>query len=212
VVRPVFFALVLAWVWRIALLGVLLARLARLELSLVPTHPDRTGGLGFLENLPAAFSLVALALSSVAAARWAHEVVYHAVTVRSLAPPMGALLGVLLALFLGPLLVFAPPLAAAKRRALLDYGVLVGEHGRRVRRRWIEGARVPEDGLLDAPEIGPVADTVALYDAVQAMRPLPLGRRALLSILVPAALPLLVVLALRVPLKTLLLGLLKTLV
>ena len=43
------------------------------------------------------------------------------------------------------------------------------------------------------------------------MRPAPIGVRSLLPIAVPAALPVLVVLALQIPLKTLLLGLLKVL-
>jgi hypothetical protein len=211
VVRPIFTALLLAWLWRIALLWVLLGRIARLDLALVPTHPDRAAGLGFLEKLPSAFSLVALGLSAVFASLWAHEVVYHEVSVQALAPQMGALIAILLALFVSPLLAFAPSLAAARQRALLDYGVLVGEHGRRVRRRWIEGEAVPEDGLLEAPELGPVADTIALYDAVKAMRAAPIGMRSLLPILVPASLPVLVVLALQIPLKTLVLGLLKVL-
>ena len=43
------------------------------------------------------------------------------------------------------------------------------------------------------------------------MRPAPIGVRPLLPIAVPAVLPVIVVLALQIPLKTLLLGLLKVL-
>jgi type III secretory pathway component EscS len=56
VVRPVFAALLLSWLWRLVILWVLLWRLARLDLSIVPTHPDHVGGLGFLEKLPIAFA------------------------------------------------------------------------------------------------------------------------------------------------------------
>jgi hypothetical protein len=208
---PLFLALLLAWLWRAVLLCVLLGRIARLDLAIVATHPDRTGGLGFLEELPSAFGLVVLALSAVVASGWAHDVVFHGVTVQSLAPLMGLFVAIVLLVFLAPLLVFAPRLAAARRGALLDYGALVGEHGRRVRRRWIEGESVPDDGLLAAPELGPVADTAVLYDAVRGMRTLPIGKRALVSLALPAALPLIVVLSLQVPLKTLLLTLLKAL-
>jgi len=42
-------------------------RIAKLNLSIVPTHPDRAGGLGFLERAPKAFVLVVLAASAVLA-------------------------------------------------------------------------------------------------------------------------------------------------
>ena len=110
VARPVYFALLLSWVWRVLLLFVLLARIARLELALVPSHPDGASGLAFLEGLPAAFSLVALASSTVIASRWAHDVVYHGVHVDSLRLPAIALLVVNVLLFTGPLLAFVPKL------------------------------------------------------------------------------------------------------
>ena len=43
------------------------------------------------------------------------------------------------------------------------------------------------------------------------MRIVPLGRRSLLAVLLPAALPQVVVLAIEIPIKDLLLGLVKTL-
>ena len=211
VVRPVFLALLLAWVWRLALAFVLMRRIARLDLALVPTHPDRAGGLGFLEWLPGAFALVALGISAVVAAHWAHDVLYHGVSVTSLRTPGIALVALLVALFLAPVLPFAGPLRAAKRRALLDYGALVGRHGRDVRRRWILDEPIEDEALLAAPEVGPVADAIALYEAVSKMRTFPVGRGALLAIALPALLPLIAVYAIEVPLRQILAKLVGTL-
>ena len=211
VARPAFMALLLAWLWRLFLALVLCARLARLDLALVPTHPDRAGGLGFLEALPTAFSPVVLGLSAVLASRWSHGVLYHGEHVAALRMQMIAFGVAVAVLFLSPLLAFAPALVAAKRRAVLEYAALVGAHGRLVERRWIAREAVDDRGLLSAPELGPVADTLTLYEAVGRMRPVPLGMRALAAVLVPAALPMLVVLAIEVPVKDLLLGILKTL-
>jgi hypothetical protein len=79
-----------------------------------------------------------------------------------------------------------------------------------VHRRWILGEKINDNPLLEAPEIGPVADAAVLYDAVKAMRWVPIGRVALLSVLVPIAVPLLAVTALQIPLGQLLLKLLTS--
>jgi hypothetical protein len=166
-----------------------------------PSHPDQAGGLGFLERLPSAFSLVVLAASAVVAATWAYEEVYHGVAVQSLRVPMVALVALQVAFCLAPLLVFAPVLRRAKRGAILDYGALVARHGRLVHRRWIAGEPVGDEGLLAAPELGPVADTLSLYAAVRDMRIIPIGKPALLAIAIPAILPILVAVGLQIPLK-----------
>ena len=211
VARPIYAALLLGWIWRVALLLVLFARIARLGLQIVPTHPDGAGGLGFLEQLCVGWSPVVFAISAVLASRWAHEVVYHEVSVQSLRLPMLAFGALALLVFLAPLLMFLPVLGAAKRAALLDYSALVGRHGRLVRRRWILREPVGDEALLGAPELGPVADLLSLYESVRKMRTLPVGLQALAAILLPAALPMLAVVAIRVPVRDLLLKVLSTL-
>jgi hypothetical protein len=49
----------------VVLLITLFSRLSRFDLQLVPTHPDRAAGLGFLERFPKAFGPVLFAISSV---------------------------------------------------------------------------------------------------------------------------------------------------
>jgi hypothetical protein len=115
-------------------------------------------------------------------------------------------------LLLLPLLAFAPALARTRKRAVLAYSALVGRQGALVHQRWIEGRNVPAEPILDAPEIGPVADAAAMYEAVLKMRVVPIGKVSIAGILLPLAVPLLVVAALQIPLKDLLLKLAKALV
>jgi len=210
--RPIFIVLLAAWLWRLVLLVILLKRIAGLDLALVPTHPDRAGGLGFLEKLPTAFSLFALAVASVLASRLAHDVLYHGAHVQSLKGLVAAFLILVIGLCVAPLLVFIGPLAAAKRQALLEYGTLVGQHGRLVRRRWILGEALDDEPLLQAEEIGPVADTLALYEAVKNMRVAPIGKSAIMGVALPALIPLLALFSIEVPIKDLLMKLLGILV
>ncbi len=80
VAKPVFVILLLGWLWRIALVILLFQRIAKMNLSLVPSHPDRCGGLGFLKKLPMALFLVTFAVSAIIASRWMHDVLYHGQT------------------------------------------------------------------------------------------------------------------------------------
>jgi hypothetical protein len=116
------------------------------------------------------------------------------------------------ALLLLPLLAFAPALSRARKRAVLAYSALVRRQGALVHQRWIEGREVAAEPILDAPEIGPVADAAAMYEAVVKMRIVPIGKVSIAGILLPVALPLLIVAALQIPLKDLLLKLAKALV
>ena len=216
VVRPIFLVLLLGWLWRIALVILLFQRIAKLDLSLVPSHPDRCGGLGFLKKLPAMFFLVTLAVSSIIASRWMHDELYHGQTLASFKAPAAVFVVVWLGMMLSPLLLFAPRIAAMKREALLSYARLIGAHGRLVHQRWILGQAVDSQSaagdILDAPELGPVVDISAVYDAVQKVSPAPIGKSSLLAVLIPIAIPMLAVIVYQIPLRDLLLKLLKTLV
>jgi hypothetical protein len=207
--RAIFLVLLLAWLWRVILLIRLFFRLTKLDLQIVPTHPDGTGGLGFIERVPKAFSPVVFAISAVASAKWAHSVLYHGTDVQMLKVTMLSLAVVLLLVFAMPQLVWIGTLSAAKKRALLEYGALVGHHGRLVKQRWIDKAQVEDEEILSAPELGPVADTVSLFEAVRNMRIIPLGKPALLALAVPIAIPMVAVVALQIPIKDILLTLLK---
>ena len=63
---PLFWFLLLRWLWRHAVWGLLLRDLARLpKLRLVATHPDGAGGLAFIGQYPNAFAAFVFALSCV---------------------------------------------------------------------------------------------------------------------------------------------------
>ena len=212
VVRPMFTFLLLQWGWRLCLASFVFWRITHLELQLVPTHPDRAGGLGFLARLPVAFNLVVLAISAVVASHWAHQILYHGAHVTAFTLPLALFLVTMLVIFLGPFLLFAPSLGRLKRRSLLEYGTLVGEHGRLVRERWILGQPVEDRGLLEAPELGPVTDTVSMYEAVERLRPVPLGPQSVVAVVAPALLPMIPVIAIEVPVKETLIKLLHVLI
>lgn len=210
--RPVYLTFLLGWLWRIVLMTLLFRGMASLELVIVPTHPDRAGGLGFLERFPRTFAPVVLAIGTVLASAMAHDIVYHGARVEALQLPMIAFIIAALVIFLFPLFVFTGPLLKARKKALLEYGVLIGTHGRLVEERWIGGKDLQDDAILNAPELGPVADTISLYHSVKNMRPVLLGRASIVPILLAAAAPMIAVLAIQVPVTDILARLLRALI
>jgi hypothetical protein len=211
VVRPIFIGLLLGWLWRIVLLVVLFARLGGLGLALVPSHPDRVGGLGFLEPLPGAFAPVTFALSATLASRWAHQIVYHGQTLAALKLPAAMFVVVWSLLLFAPLVALMPVLYSAKRAALPSYAALVARQGRLVRERWIDGTAKVEELLLEPAGVGPIADAATLFAVVRSMRPLPIGKASLVGLIAPIMVPMLVVAALQIPVRKLVLDLVKAL-
>jgi hypothetical protein len=210
--RTIFLALLLAWLWRLVLLGVLFKRIAGLELSLVPTHPDRCAGLGFMARIPVMFVPVVLGISSVFASGWAHQVLYHDVAIGTLRVEIIAFVIILPLLCVLPFFSFLGLMLKTKKQGLLDYGDLISGHGRLVKERWIEGKEIADEPILDAPELGPIADTAAPYELVAKIRPLPLNLGSLVPLVGAAVLPMIVLMALDLPLKSVLETVLKILV
>lgn len=202
--RPIVVALLLGWVWRAAIVAFTLVRIARVDLALVPTHPDRMGGLGFVQRYAIPFGVVGLALALAPSARWAEAVLWDGVSARDLLPRMAWAIAITLLLFAGPCLAFSPRLWRTKRDALLGYGALLSRRDRRVHRRWIEGADPIDAELGHDAELGTVSAANEVYRAVDPMRLVPVGLAIVAAIAVPMALPFVAVLALQVPLGELL--------
>lgn len=197
-------------IWRIVLWGVLIVRLGRLDLRLVPNHPDRVMGLAFIGNAPLAIAPFFFAASSLVAAAWSHDVLYHGAHVKSFALPAAGLAIIALAANILPLLTYAPKLGRAKRAAMKQYGGLLASQGRQIQATYVDGRAGDGEELLDAPGIGPAADGATLYALVRDSYTVPITKTTLVFALVPIAIPLLFVVTTEIPLKEVLVTLAKT--
>ena len=77
---PIFQFLLLRWYFRLFIWTRFLWQVSRIELSLVPTHPDRVGGLGFLSNTVYAFAVLAVAHGALLAGQLANRIFYLGAT------------------------------------------------------------------------------------------------------------------------------------
>jgi hypothetical protein len=149
---PVYQFLLLRWVWRILIYDHFLWRVSRLNLQLIPSHADRAGGLGFLGIGQEKFGLFVLAIASVYACVLGEKILYGGASLSSFILSIAIFIGVILVAFLAPLLVFTPKLTAAKRKGLLEWGVLTARHNKGFRQRWIGSEQTDQDPL-GAPDM-----------------------------------------------------------
>src|SRR5215831_14913256 len=121
---PLYQFLLMRWYFRMVIWARFLWQVSRLDLSLVPTHPDRVGGLGFLANTVYAFMPLAVAHGAMLAGWLASRIFYLGAALPEFKVEIAGLVVFMLGVVLGPLLLFAPQLAEAKRRGNREYGVL----------------------------------------------------------------------------------------
>jgi hypothetical protein len=207
--RPLLILLFLGWVWRLVLVTIWMARVGRLPLAFIASHPDRTGGIGFIENIPQAFALVTFATASVISARWAHEILHAGATLQTFQAPAIAYVLIWSFLMLLPLLVMFPVLFAARWNGVPQYAALVGVQARAIHRRWVDRRPLDDPDMIEPDGVGPMADAQTLYIAVWSMRVVPIGKIALVSILGPMIVPFVLLGSLQFPIGTILLTLLK---
>jgi hypothetical protein len=127
VCMPLFRFLFLRWLWRLALWCFFLWRVSRLELRLVPTHPDRVGGLGYLGLVHTEFTPLVLAISVTQSASLAQDIALGGMTFDAIYPGVAFVLLVDAVLFLGPLLIFFRKLWSCKVKGLSDYGAFASD-------------------------------------------------------------------------------------
>lgn len=125
-----------AWHWLLWTRA--LWQLSHLELRLMPTHPDRAGGLAVLETPSIALGAVELALGSVLAAHWGDEILAGRVILSHLVSSFA--LFVLLAelVALGPTLLFFGHLVRTRQQGLHSYGEFALHYTRAFHAKWID--------------------------------------------------------------------------
>ena len=187
---PLFQFILLRWYFRLFVWARFLWGVSRLELRLVPTHPDRCGGLGFLASVCPAFAPVLLAQGVILAGTIANKIFFTEAKLPQFKMEIIVLVAWMLFSVLGPLLVFMPVLAHAKRVGLREYGSLAQRYVRDFDDKWLRGRAPSEDTLLGSGDIQSLADLGNSFEVVRGMRAVPFTRDAILQLAVFALLPL----------------------
>ena len=201
---PIFQFLLLRWYFRIFIWVRLMWQVSRLPLRLIPTHPDRAGGLGFLANSISAFAVLALAHSVVLAGQLLNRIVHRGASLPDFALEIGAVVVMMLALALAPLVVFAGQLAKLRRTGLDEYGVLAQRLADEFETKWVRGGAPGDEPFLGSPDISALADMGGSYEVIENMRSVPIAPEALIPLVVAILLPMLPLTLTMMPLEALL--------
>ncbi|HET9952020.1 MAG TPA: hypothetical protein VFS09_09525 [Candidatus Eisenbacteria bacterium] len=206
---PMLQFLLLRWYFRLAIWARFLWQMSRIRLSLLPTHADQCGGLGFLALVSSAFFPLLLAQGALLSGMMARRVLYMGVTLPEFRVEVIAVVVVLVLAILGPLLLFIPQLAAAKRTGIQEYGTLTQAYARAFDRKWLRGGAPTDEPLIGSADIQSLADMGNSFEVVKSMRIVPFGLQTVLQLGIATLLPVLPLLLTMVSLEELLGRLIK---
>jgi hypothetical protein len=170
---PIFQFLLLRWLYRYLVWCWFLWRVSRLDLRLVPTHPDRVGGLAFLGVLQVKFCPIIFALASVLSAYVGQEVLFNGAVLKQYTVMIVGNTLLILVMFLGPYFVFSLKLFETKRRGFLTYSTLANDYTQSFHQKWIRGTAPQGEVLLGSGDIQSLADLSNSFGIVRDMRMVP---------------------------------------
>jgi len=96
---------------------------------------------------------------------------------------------VMLFAVLGPLLVFTPNLAEAKRAGIREYGTLTHAYARAFDRKWLRGGAPADEPLIGSADIQSLADMGNSFEVVKGMQIIPFTWQTVAQLAVVTLLP-----------------------
>jgi len=211
VASPVFAFLMVRWFWRYLVWWWFLSRVARLDLHLTGTHPDRVGGLGFVGFHQAVFSILTFAVGCAVSAAAANRILYAGVSLASYRTPLIVITLAAVVIGVAPMLAFSNRLIRVKHRSWMSYTRFASDYVWLFEQKWLN-RKTPPDEVLGTSDIQSLADLGGSFERMVTMRPVVIDRRLLLAFLVAAAAPALPLLLTVMPFREILRTLLKALI
>jgi len=173
---PIFQFLLVRWYFRLFIWARFLWQVSRIQLSLVPTHPDGLGGLSFVSGQVYAFTVLAVAHGALLAGNLANRIFFLGATLTQFKAEIAVMVAFMLCVVFGPLLVFLPQLSGAKRTGSREYGVLAQRYVRDFDEKWVRAGEPSDQPLLGSADIQSLADMGNAYAVVRGMSIVPIRK------------------------------------
>ena len=194
---PILITLLLGWVWRVILWTRFLWLVSRLNLCVMPAHPDGAGGLKFLGFSTQSFSILACAIGAIVAGIVANRITHDGASLFSFRFLIAGFDILCLILFVSPLLVFSNKLMETWRRGSREYGALARYIGRELENKWLN--REVGSEVLEANDFSATVDFYAVAASACTINIVPVATRNILILAGGAVMPFIPVLLVEVP-------------
>ncbi|HXJ88413.1 MAG TPA: hypothetical protein VMS18_16440 [Candidatus Binatia bacterium] len=209
---PILRFVIYRWTFRYFVWGLLLWRISRLRLVLVPTHPDHSAGLQFLSMSQKHFGILFCAFGCIFAGRVANSIVFEGVPLTSF---KSLILGfIVLSVILGllPLVLLVPRLKEVRKMGLLEYGRLANQYSKLFDRKWVHRTEQAQEPMLGSGDIQSLADMGNSFGFVDSMRIAPISKRLVFQLASQAIVPLVPVIVLGTPTPELMQAVMKMMI
>ncbi|MBV8490571.1 MAG: hypothetical protein JO199_08580 [Candidatus Eremiobacteraeota bacterium] len=200
---PLFEFILLRWYYRLFIWARFLFGVSRLKLHLLPAHPDRVGGLGFLLIGTQGLAAFAFAHGALLAGWVANQVLFGGATLPEFKGEAVAVIVLVLLVTVLPLFAFVPNMLVTKRRGELQYGALASHYVDAFDRKWLRDD-AGDEGLIGSADIQSMADMGATYELADRMRSIPVTMQLLVVFVVSTMAPALPLMLTVMPLKDIL--------
>ena len=187
---PLLQFILLRWYLRFFVWYRFLWQVSRIDLNLIPTHPDRAAGLAFLGASAYAFGPILFAQGAMLAGVIASRVLYGGENLLSFKLQAAGVVAFFVFVILGPLLMFTPQLERAKRKGLADYGLLAQRYVENFQQKWVKQEPIASEELLGTGDVQSLADLGNSFALVRDVRAVPFGLQDITRLAAATAAPL----------------------
>ncbi len=171
---PLFQFFLLRWLWRYFVWVLLLFRLSKTPLSLLPSHADRAGGLGIFILAQRNFNLIFVAASVVISGQLIAQLTLDPDSFSTIRNEVIGYIVICLILVLFPLLFFTGKLAKTKHQGLVDLSNLSADLSRKFEEEWVNDLPIERRIAEKQADPSMVFDYSGIYDSLQQLRIIPI--------------------------------------
>lgn len=201
--RPLFQFIAYRWYFRIFIWALFLWKVSQLKLNLVPTHPDRACGLGFLAMSSIMFAPLVMAHGVLFAGLIGNSIFYGGEKLTDYITLIISLVMFIQFIVLGPLLAFLPGLLQAKRAGLREYGTLASRYVNDFDLKWIQGGAEGDASFIGSSDIQSLADMANSFQVVREIRSVPFDKNTSIQLIALTVIPILPLVLTMIPLEEL---------
>ena len=178
---PLFSFLLMRWLWRYFIWMLLLFRISKSRLNLLPTHADRAGGLGIIILAQRNFNMIFVAGSALISGQLMAQLIKYPdsfFTIRNLGLSY-IVISLILVLF--PLVFFMGKLVKIKQQGLMQLSKRGATLSAKFEGEWVND--LPIERRISEQHVDPsmVFDYSGIYDSVQQIRIFPVTIRDIIG-------------------------------